>query len=108
MNLVIDIGNSLVKAAFVEGDTVMNMSTFQSADVVDVDHLLSAGSSPDRCIVASTGADTSVVAERLRSRGVKVLEMTAQTPVPIGNDYLTPQTLGVDRLAAAVGAAALF
>jgi type III pantothenate kinase len=34
---------------------------------------------------------------------LKVLEMTSSTPVPIGNDYLSPQTLGVDRLAAAVG-----
>ena len=33
-----------------------------------------------------------------------MLEMTQRTAVPIGNAYLTPETLGVDRLAAAVGA----
>ena len=37
-----------------------------------------------------------------------MLEFTAATPVPIGNAYLTPATLGRDRLAAAVGAAALY
>ncbi|MFR7680709.1 MAG: type III pantothenate kinase [Bacteroides thetaiotaomicron] len=31
-----------------------------------------------------------------------LLEFSSQTPVPIGNAYLTPETLGRDRLAAAV------
>ena len=33
--------------------------------------------------------------------------MSPSTPVPIGNAYLTPETLGADRLAAAVGAVEL-
>ena len=37
-----------------------------------------------------------------------LLEFTPVTPVPIGNAYLTPATLGRDRLAAAVGAATLY
>lgn len=34
-------------------------------------------------------------------------ELTPATPVPLRNCYLTPETLGADRLAAAVGAAAI-
>ena len=47
------------------------------------------------------------VAAMLRGRVDYLLEFTSQTPVPIGNAYLTPETLGRDRLAAAVGATVL-
>ena len=57
--------------------------------------------------MASTGVGAEGVAEMLRARGLRVLVMSPSTPVPIGNAYLTPDTLGVDRLAAAVGAVAL-
>lgn len=35
------------------------------------------------------------------------MELTPHTPVPLRNRYASPETLGTDRLAAAVGAAAL-
>ena len=37
-----------------------------------------------------------------------LLEFTSQTPVPVANAYHTPETLGRDRLAAAVGATVLY
>ena len=48
------------------------------------------------------------VADLLRPRVEYLLEFSSQTPVPIGNAYLTPETLGRDRLAAAVGATVLY
>ncbi|QNF32557.1 type III pantothenate kinase [Adhaeribacter swui] len=38
----------------------------------------------------------------------KVIWLTAATPVPVTNKYGTPRTLGMDRLAAVVGASYLF
>lgn len=61
-----------------------------------------------KAIVASTRGDSAEVAAMLRQRVASVLEFTPQTPVPMANAYRTPQTLGGDRLAAAVGAATLF
>lgn len=104
MNLVVDIGNSRVKAAVVEGDEVLSIRTFESVESADVGSLLAVYPSVRRCIVASTGADAGALIGRLRARGLYVLEMTPLTPVPVGNDYRTPSTLGTDRLAAAVGA----
>ncbi|PIQ21201.1 MAG: pantothenate kinase, partial [Cytophagales bacterium CG18_big_fil_WC_8_21_14_2_50_42_9] len=40
--------------------------------------------------------------------GKKVLKLNWQLPVPITNHYETPQTLGMDRLAAVVGANFLY
>ncbi len=107
MNLVVDIGNSQVKAAAVEGTTVVSLLTFPSAAEVDVEPL-TARYGISRAIVASTGKGAGMVIERLRHNGLEVLEMTPDTPVPIGKDYLTPRTLGADRIAAAVGAEAVF
>ncbi len=59
-------------------------------------------------IVSSTRGDAASVAAALRSRVPRVVVFTSATPVPIRNAYATPGTLGCDRLAAAVGAAALF
>ena len=44
----------------------------------------------------------------LRRRVYYLLAFTSQTPVPIGNAYLTPETPGRDWLAAAVGATVLY
>lgn len=107
MNLVVDIGNTQVKAAAVEGTSVAMMLTFPSAREADAEPIL-ARYSITRAIVASTGSGAAEVIEKLKRRGIKVLEMTPDTPVPIGNGYLTPHTLGTDRIAAAVGAEAVF
>ncbi len=103
MNLVVDIGNSLVKVAIVDGDNVVVTHRFSSIEEIDVVGLRRDYPTLQKAIVASSGVDTAPIASVLRCAGLKVLEMTSTTPVPIGNDYLSPQTLGVDRLAAAVG-----
>lgn len=103
MNLVVDIGNSLMKVAVVDGDDVVEIHRLRVDEKLDVERIKTAYPALQQAIVASSGVATSQVASLLRHAGLKVLEMSGKTPVPIGNDYLSPQTLGVDRLAAAVG-----
>jgi type III pantothenate kinase len=52
--------------------------------------------------------EQNAVCEMLRGYVKKVIAFNPKTPVPIKNCYATPETLGVDRLAAAVGANYLF
>jgi type III pantothenate kinase len=105
MNLIIDIGNSMIKAALVQDGQVLCVERYGSAQELDSSSLFDRYQELTKAIVASTGVPTAPIAEMLRQKGVPyVLEMTSLTPVPIGNDYLTPESLGVDRLAAAVGA----
>ena len=103
MNLVVDIGNSFMKVAVVDGNNVVATQRVAVDSEIDVASLKAAYPTLQRAIVASSGVSTAQVASMLRSEGLWVLEMNSLTPVPIGNDYLTPATLGVDRLAAAVG-----
>ena len=104
MNLIVDIGNSRVKAAVADGDDVLVARAFPSLAEADLAGLLDEYPAVGRCIVSSTGVDADAAIGPLRERGLHVLEMSPSTPVPIGNAYLTPETLGADRLAAAVGA----
>ena len=104
MNLVVDIGNTLIKVAVVERDEVVYMQQAESIEEVDLVTLCERFPSLRRAIVASTAFPTTDVAVLLREKGFDVLEMTSLTPVPIGNTYQSPETLGVDRLAAAVAA----
>jgi type III pantothenate kinase len=104
MNLVVDIGNTLIKAAVVEHDEVLFMQHAEHLSAIDIPALTLRFPQLKRAIVASTSSPTAEVAMLLRHKGFDVLEMTFTTPTPIGNAYASPETLGVDRLAAAVAA----
>ena len=104
MNLVVDIGNSLMKVSVVDGADVVEAQRLAVDADIDVKRLQTSYPMLRKAIVASSGIATASIASELRQAGLWVLEMTSTTPVPIGNDYLSPETLGVDRLAAAVGA----
>ena len=108
MNLIVDIGNSFIKAAVVEHDEMLVLHRFSSVEEFGQSALVGDYPRLRRAIVASTGVRTDEVASLLSEWGLEVLEMTQQTPVPIGNAYFTPETLGVDRLAAAVAAVELY
>ena len=104
MNLVVDIGNSLMKVSVVDGADVVEAQRLAVDADIDVKRLQASYPTLRKAIVAASGVATASIASELRQAGLWVLEMTSTTPVPIGNDYLSPETLGVDRLAAAVGA----
>ena len=104
MNLVVDIGNTRIKVAVVEGDEVLFSQAYASSKDVIAGEWHTLYPTIERAIVASTGESTGEITLSLKAMGFKVLAMNSLTAVPIGNDYLTPSTLGVDRLAAAVAA----
>ena len=107
MNLIVDIGNTLVKLAVSDGGKIVAQRCVERLHPSMLDELLE-GRRAAKAVVASTRGEADDVTEMVRSRADYVLEFTSQTPVPIGNAYLTPETLGRDRLAAAVGATVLY
>ena len=104
MNLIVDIGNSFIKVAVVEREEVLELRRYQSLEEFAASNIVAEFPLLHQAIVASTAMPTNEVADLLKNWGLWVLEMTPAPPVPIGNGDLTPETLGVDRLAAAVGA----
>lgn len=107
MNLIIDIGNTRFKLAlFDRGELVADCS----AEGLDASFVarFTGGRRPAKAILSSTRGPQPVLAAMLRTQVDRLVEFTPCTPVPIRNDYLTPETLGRDRLAAAVGATVLY
>lgn len=107
MNLVVDSGNTSTKVAVMEGGTTVREWRFDRFTQGDADAII-AGYSPSKAIVASTGGDGERICAMLEGRVGFLLRMSPLTPVPIGIDYDTPQTLGTDRIAAAVGAVEVY
>jgi type III pantothenate kinase len=108
MNLVIDIGNSRTKFSIFNPAGMMLTVTDNNFGPSSITMLLSEFPGLDRAILSSTREYSPELKESLHS-GFKIfIELNENTPVPLKNCYKTPETLGKDRLAAAVGANFLY
>lgn len=101
-NVAIDLGNTRSKTALFEDNRLV-----EGLETTDTDLLLRTIESynADNFIVSSVRKDTDLLAGKLPK---KPLIFNNNVPIPIENCYKSPQMLGTDRLAAAIGAKALF
>jgi type III pantothenate kinase len=106
MNLIIDIGNTRTKIAVFENGKIITYSAFESLTPDDLEDI-SAGQEITHCIVSSVKDIDKIIVDYLSSR-YKLIILDAMTPLPVKNLYETPETLGKDRIAAAVAAGFLF
>lgn len=104
-NLTIDNGNTSVKVAFFIGTQVVATNRFVRRDTRLLDRFISTYK-PETAIVCSTASSASSqrIEQLVEQRCRCVLHLTHETPMPIRLGYRTPQTLGRDRIATAVGA----
>lgn len=103
MNLLIDIGNSRIKWAVWASEQPVEMGVVSSLEG-DFVARLKARYPLQRAILCSTRGDMERESNLLRENGLQTLCFDTACRVPLRIDYLTPHTLGRDRLAAAVGA----
>jgi len=107
MNLVIDIGNTQIKVAVFQQTILIFKDQFHSDEVIS--RVLSITEQYDikRAIISHvTNLDRSVILEL--EKMVNLIELNPQTKLPFANKYLTPKTLGVNRLALVAGAKGQF
>jgi type III pantothenate kinase len=102
MNLVIDIGNTFIKLAIFNGEKLVDAIVEEqiNADIVAAlykKHNIKKG-------IFSTVRDND---ESLLKK-YNFLQLSHHTPLPLAIKYKTPETLGLDRIAAVVGAKTLF
>ena len=104
-NLTIDNGNTSVKVAFFIGTQVVATNRFMRRDTRLLDRFISTYK-PESVIVCSTASSASSqrLDQLVEQRFQQVMRLTHETPMPIRLGYNTPQTLGRDRIATAVGA----
>ncbi len=103
MNLIIDQGNSSVKIAVFEQDSLLLVERYP---LLTKEIILGFFNRFEisAIILCSVTTINEATTHYLRHLPVCFIELTHETPLPIRNDYSTPQTLGKDRIAAAVGA----
>ena len=104
MNLCIDQGNSRTKVALMNDEGKMiHHFIYKSFSSNDVERLFDLYEITDSIISSVINIEPAVV-NSLNRRSRHFVLFDHNTPVPIRNGYNTPETLGQDRLAAAVGA----
>ena len=105
-NLVIDIGNTFTKVAVFTHDSILHAAHHKrlSPEIINVlltDHLV------DKVIISSVKKSQEDWEGVLRNRLTVTYFSSGMTP-GITNHYHTPETLGLDRLAAVIGAHYLY
>ncbi len=102
----LDLGNTRLKLACFEGEALCEIHTYPRSRAAAALAWLS-GQDAEGYVLLSTGTDDSEWLRVLGERG-PVYVPRGDSPAPLELAYATPDTLGADRLAAAVGAAAIY
>ena len=105
-NLVFDIGNTYTKIAVFEGDELVFTDKYQNPDTNTIHNLLNSYT-VNKAIISSVKKDRQAWETILKEK-TRLVYFNAEMTTGISNHYLTPTTLGPDRLAAVIGAAYLY
>ena len=106
MNLIIDIGNTLQKIAVINNDEFVYCKSFPAITKTILDSIINQF--PVKFSIISSVADVDEQIIALLETKTRMIHYTHQTKLPVKILYQSVETLGLDRIANAVGAAALF
>ena len=98
MNLVIDIGNTQVKAALFKGNTLFKKEIISKDEIINSLKKISEEHKISSAILSNVGNTNEFMLNKLKQL-FKLILLNASTKIPFTNLYETPQTLGVDRIA---------
>lgn len=105
MNLIIDVGNTLVKLAVFENETLtFKKSCIKSEFISTLQKFSNDFPKINHVIVSSVGNFSEGELLEIKNR-YKVFVLTYKDPIPFKNKYASPNTLGVDRIALVSAAA---
>jgi len=103
MNLVIDIGNTRTKFSVFNRDEVLITVPVDEFLPEHIDVLQNEHPELRKVILSAVKDYSPELKTALQNKFDFFLELGTKTPLPIENCYKTPETLGRDRIAAAVG-----
>ena len=106
MNLVIDIGNTFTKVAVFDQDTLVRTAKY--TELTEKEILRYKTDFPDVNQVIISSVKGKEILKDIEPQFKDALILTQDTPLPVKICYQTPETLGLDRIAAAVGAQHLY
>lgn len=107
MNLVIDVGNTLVKMAVFNRDEIIHHGSHSDLDIEAILKLKSDFPEINKCIIGSVRTISKEKAEGIHAV-VNTLILEPGTRLPITHKYKTFETLGADRIAGVVAVNSMF
>ena len=108
MVLTIDIGNTKTKVAVFDGEQLVEHIVFEQFNKEGIVNLFSRFNLLKYVIVSSVNPEKERrIAQLLDEIEAKYHLLSYKSPLPFEIDYLTPETLGKDRIAALAGAYAI-
>ena len=96
-NICIDIGNTEVKAGLFDGDNLIHHEIINLENVSFLGNLIQENN-VKHSILSNVGKP-AIGIESLLKNSTQLIEFNHLTPLPFKNEYLSPKTLGLDRLA---------
>jgi type III pantothenate kinase len=104
MNLLIDIGNTLVKLALADSGSIERLQSINASNAGSIIEFLKTKPKTDKCIVVRSGDYPKGWQKELNRMFPNLIELKHSTPLPLKINYNSVETLGMDRIAAAIGA----
>ena len=99
MNLIIDVGNTIVKLAVFQNGNLLNVIKVPLRDLVQEIEKIFKVYPKISSVISSSVSDLDEELLKSTLTDVFVLSLDHNTIVPFTNLYTTPTTLGVDRIA---------
>ena len=111
MMLIVDIGNSAIKAGVFDGSNLLRTwrlpsITSDAARIADI--LQDYPAIASVAIGSGVPELTQIVSDLFRGIGLDVVVLNASSKLPISISYQPPESVGIDRLANVVGAKLLY
>ena len=102
MNLVIDIGNTLTKVALFDKNEITEKRVYNDSQSDQLLYYVKNNINAEGIIISSVSEYKPSLKNLIRENQ-NFIELDEFTPIPATNKYITPASLGKDRLAAAIG-----
>lgn len=102
-NFTIDQGNTAAKVAVWHNDRILEVDCYRRLTTAHI-QALARKYPPSAAIYCTVTCKGGEIVGELKRLCPCVYTMTASTPLPVKIGYRTPATLGLDRIAAVVGA----
>jgi type III pantothenate kinase len=107
MNIIIDIGNSRIKIAVFNGRELIHNEIFTSKMFIENTIAVIEKYQCKNAIISSVGSLKKSDLKVLNSK-INLIKLNSDTKIPFKNNYATPKTLGVDRIALVSSAVSSF
>lgn len=104
VNLCVDWGNSSIKAAIFDNDTLQKQYSFTGEQALEKVSYMLETYNPVKAILCSVVRHDDEVEQLIKSKIRTLVVLDGYTRTPINNAYLSPESLGPDRLGLVVGA----